>query len=479
MSDSSMSSGNNSMSSRSSNNRSNESGSLNGSSLDGTVNDNSGNSNNRTLERVKTLLIIILLASSLALGWQTGLFSELSAYLPLFGGTSGFRDTTGLAEKGSTVKKEAARPLYIVISNENGERCAVKYNTEMRNNMYERTSSIFSEALGSVSQLSEVSEDEWCAALSGQGIFYEYPTPVRLSILNGWLGAHKADDDYGNRMTKRIFVAFGEDRSRVYFQDAETNLFFGADTASTSGKAQELGVFAANDAMFAYEISELLAVNAPFSIITNDSTHPVVLASQAGNTDEILGLTLEAAGHGNENNAIIYDTDKLVCIGTQFRITVDRLGQAIYRRTEGWEAGIEPGVYSFSNSEYNESELIELGRIFISETIAAKCGGAEVFYESSEMSEDGAYTVFFGYYIAGGRVHLFEDGHAAKITFIKGNIIEAELRFRAFTATEETIRLIPERQTLAAAGGEYLLNYSDSGFELLTPEWIRMDMRDE
>jgi len=424
---------------------------------------------NRAVEWIKTGLIVVLLTSSAVLAWQTGLFSELSVYFPLLGDSAGVdTDSAGETESDNTVKKEAARPLCIVINDENGARCGVRYDTDLRNTMYNRTSSIFSEALGSVSAPSEVSEEEWRSALSGPGVYYEYLTPVRLAILNGWFDANMRSNEYGDAtMIRRMIVAFGEDRSRLYYQDSQTNVYYGADTASAAGKAQELVMFIANGASFAFELSEPLSELAPYMMISKDNTHPIVQAIPAVNDEEIMTMIIDAAKHGSENNTTYYNLDTLVCVGTQFNIRVDKLGRTYYRRTGELTATEETYVI-------NEGELIDQARIIIADTINKSCADAEVFVESHGLTEDGSYIIYFDYYIAGGRINLFEEGHAARITFIDGIVVEMELNFRRFLLTEETIGLLPERQALAAAGGEFGLSYSDFGSERLIPVWTGM-----
>jgi len=375
------------------------------------------------------------------------------------------RGSSGASEPGSATIKEAARPLCIVITNEEG-RCGVRYDTDARNAAYDRTSSILSEALGSVSAPAEVSEEEWRAALSGPGVYFSYITPVKLSVLDGWLGARMPDfsDDPSLR---RICVAFGEDRSRIYFQDFESGLYYGADTASSAGKAQELGIFSANGALFAFETDITGAENAPYLVLMQGSDHPDIHAGAAGNTEDLLNLTLTALGHSNETYRVLPDgTDAIRCIGTQFNIRLDLHGRTLYRRTDVQQVTGDTQTQS-------ESELIERARLIIADTIVRACGDAEVFFESIVFGARDYCSVYFGYYIAGGRVILYEDENAARVTFMSGVVTEVELCFRHFSFSEAYTALLPEIQTLAAAGGEFMLCYSDAGAETIQPAWIR------
>ena len=416
----------------------------------------------RAVEISKSVLIAALAASALLLGMRTGLFNDFFRTIPFFGNVAELMiGGAGAAETGGAALKEAARPILIVITNEDGGHYAVKYDTDARNAVYDRTSSILSEALGSVSGLAEVAEDEWRAALSGPGIYFMYAAPVGLSVLDGWLGAQMPENQ-GGASLRQICVAFGGDRSRIYFSGGGGQ-FYGADTASSAGKAQELGIYSANGAMFAFE-TDLASAAAPYMLITTERGHPDVYADSAGNQEELLGITLDALEYGDQSSAILPESDgAMLCVGTQFNIRLDAQGRLLYHSRESLPPAEErqtPG----------ESEMIERARVIAAQTIGETCGAAEVFFESIEYNA-GYCTVCFGYYIAGGRVYLRDDARAAGVTFFSGVVTDVELNFRNFTFTGEDTVLMPERQAFAAAGGEFILCYADSGAELMQPFW--------
>ena len=222
----------------------------------------------RIVEWIKTALIALLTASSLLLCWRTGLFDEVFRGTSLFGNFAELVRSagTGTADQGRVAFKEAARPMGIVITFSDGSRYGVKYDTVSRNAVYDRTSSILGEALGSASAPTEINEDEWRSALDSPGFYFEYMTSVRLSILDGWLGA-RLPDTVGDVALRRVFVAFGEERGSVYYQDAENGTFFCAETESSTAKAQELEIFSPNGALFAFETGIESSANAPYMLI--------------------------------------------------------------------------------------------------------------------------------------------------------------------------------------------------------------------
>ena len=424
-------------------------------------------SSNRVVEWVKTALIVVLSTSALLLGWRTGLLNDFLRDIPFFGSVAGFvQEATG-TETVSVSAKEAARPLTIVITDADGERFGVRYDTDMRNTIYDRMSVILREALGSISDIEEISEDEWRTALGGAGVYFEYASPVRLSVMDAWLRAGMPDIKEDVSM-RRVFVAFSEDRNRIYFSDHDSGLFFGAETASSAGITQTLGAYAPNGARFAFETNPEIASKAPYLLVLFENLHPVISSVAAGRAELLLDMAIDAFGHRGEQNITDYDAaGALVCTGTEFTIRVEQDGTVIYRRTDGLPSvGRGPIL--------NESKMIEQARAVVADTIGTTSGDADVFFESFENDLSNYSVVTFGYYIAGGYVSLPEDGYAARVVFIEGMITEAELNFRSFIITDELVWLLPEIQALAAAGGDFMLCWSDAGPELLQPFWVRV-----
>jgi len=315
------------------------------------------NINKRVVEWAKTALIAVLAVSALLLAWQTGILNEILSSMPFTGSVAGlWGGASGAAEPGVAPIKEAARPLSIVITGEGGGRFGARFDADERNAVYERTSSILGEALGSAAEPFEISESEWRGALNGVGLFYEYATPVRLSMLDAWLGARMPDTEH-DAVLRRVFVAFGEERSRLYYQEQGSGSFFCAYTASAAGKAQELEMYSANGAVFAFETDVRGAENAPYMLILPGRVFPEARAATVGNAEELLELALSALGLSDEANTSYYygAESVLVCVGAQFNVRVYGDGRVLYRRTDG--TATEEGAAGLG-----EVELIEAAR---------------------------------------------------------------------------------------------------------------------
>jgi len=401
------------------------------------------------------------------LAWQAGILNGVVAAFPVIENTLEMVRGTGgglvTPTRDATIQ-EAARPLSIVITDSAGERFGVRNNTELRDDVYNAAGGILGDALGSASAHTQVTEGEWRQALSGSSFFFEYITPIRLSVLRQWLGMEGADTAYDVEI-RRMFVSFGEERSRIYFQDHNSGLHFGADTGLVSSRAYELGVFAPNGAMFAFESGLRGYESAPYLLILQDVYHLDIQSAVAGSQQEILELGLNLFNHMYEAPPTNFSGEALMGFGTNFNLRVDPDGRMIYRWTSETLRG--------DISEPSIGEMIEVARDLVADSIAQMCGEAEVMFESIEYNE-GLYSVIFGFYFAGGRIYLYDDRPAAEVTFDSGNIIEAELNFRSFVPAGTLTRLMPQRQAFAAAGGEFILTYLDTGAQVLYPSWVRV-----
>ena len=419
------------------------------------------------VEWIKTTLIALLTVSALLLGWRTALFNDFFSAVPFFGNVTGLiRGTAGEEGPVEIEAKEAVRPLGIAVSTGGSGRYGVKYNTSARNTVYDTVSGLLSEALSSASSAAEITEAEWRDALSGDGVYFEYLKPVRLSFIAAWLGT-QIPETTEDLMLRRLFVAFGNGTGRLYYQDTESGAFIGADTASFDEKAQELTIYRPNGALFAFETGVTGASGAPYMLLMPGSEHRSVRADTAGSATEVLELTLAVLGHGNEAYTALPDgSDAIRYVGTQFNIRIDLHGHVYYRNTGALPVNAE-------RNPLTGNEMIEQARIIAADTIGELCGDAEIFFESLEYDTQGSCTVLFGYYIGGGSIHLPEEVFAAGVTFVSGNVTEAEFNFRSFMYTDEYTRLLPEKQALAAAGGEFMLSFIDDGDEIIRPIWVK------
>ncbi len=421
--------------------------------------------------KIKNIVIVVLLVSAVFLGWKSRLFGNFSArtndVLDWFGSVGAGGDDTGQAAQFT----EASKPMCIVVTNAERDHYGVKYDLDELGVLYGKTVLVFSEALGSASAAGQVSREVWEKALKSQSVYFEYLSPVKLSVLAGWYGS-EITGDWGDFSVRRLCVVDGGDQNRLFFMDEDTGDTYAADTMP-SGRIADLAVSSGiNSALFAFDVNGGYESPGRYTLLLlDDASHPVVNAVNPLANEDTLNQVLLNLGRGEHDKSSYTDWEGTHFISEGFTILLTSDGTFVYQRTD---------TPSDSAAETGESEAIELARRQIAKTIAVTCGvDAAVYFNSIEKKPDGGYEVCFSYVVAGGVVHLYADGHAASVTVKDGAVSEMVLYFRNYTVTNETAQLLTEIQAAAASGGTFRLCYPDNGGEdPLNPIWIDAGTRE-
>ena len=144
------------------------------------------------LERLKSLLIVLLTLSALALTLRVLLFNELAGQGPrgwLDNLTSLFRQeqTASTGDPGGSIQSSAAaQPVRLSVS-DGSERFAVQYDTAQTDQMFSSLGILLSEALSSAAAPSEVTEQAWRDALCAPGVWFDFLGDIPLEALCAWM----------------------------------------------------------------------------------------------------------------------------------------------------------------------------------------------------------------------------------------------------------------------------------------------------
>ena len=145
-----------------------------------------------TVSALQDLAIVLLLVLGVALSAAGGLLpADVVA-----GWLAGKAQSGEEADEGYA---PAAAPYCIVLTPEDGAHCAVMYNGEELAETYGRFSAMLGEALGSSFGAEAVTEDDWRAALGGQGVYFDFYNDFLLSTYAIWLGTTMTGDSSGHR----------------------------------------------------------------------------------------------------------------------------------------------------------------------------------------------------------------------------------------------------------------------------------------
>ena len=415
----------------------------------------------KTLEHLKSAVIVILCLTLVFLVWKSGLFKSSAGAA----GTSRV-DTqnteSGEIDDSGSVSAEAARPMIIVLNSEDGNRHADKYDTASLNRTYERTGRLFAEAMGSAGEPVQIDAEDWHRALCSPGACFIYLSPVKLSVLDGWLGTEITG--LWKEMSARSVCIYEEhDGVHFAFADPDTGLMYScATTLPAEALAEQTANAGESGAAYLFETGRTDVPEQDVLIFNGSSEHPFLDASDPLASGETMKDVLRQFGVDMESGSSYTDSDGTrVFIDNDFTIRIKGTDTLIYRLNE------EP-----DGNAVSAAIAVEMVRDIIQRTAGRYCGDAEIRFLSAGADADGTYSIEFCYTAAGGRIFTGSSGTAVRARVKAGVITDMTVRFRSYTVGAEQASLMPELQTAAAAGGRFVLGYSDTGAGVIGPEWF-------
>ena len=418
----------------------------------------------RVLEAFKTLLILLLSASALYLLTMTPLVQD-SGLLDLL-------QKDSLTESGgsSVTLTAAARPSRMAMSD--GEsRYGIQYDQSAVDELFVRMGPLLGEALVSSGAPEKISEAQWQGYLQGRGIYFDFAGEIPLSALCSWLQSDQTCDLIA--AARRILLVDGyEDSVFLCYQDSADGNFYVCDTALlwSLHLEPEMSAISDNGARFAFEDPELADLLHPYTLITEDPALQICSAAMPLTSADSRTDLLEALDYTGRNHASV-SGGELYLDGND-RLHVMANGVVSY---DAAQSGKYP--VATRGTSVTMAEAIEAARKLAERTIGAQCGAAELYLVSAEEIGQ-EYRIRFGYRLNGSTIWLYDEGWAAEFRVSEGCITKFTLRFRSYTATEDTAMLLPvERAAVILPGlsrenGELILQYRDQGESVVEPVWV-------
>ena len=437
------------------------------------------------LERLKSLLIVLLTLSALALTLRVLLFNELAGQGPrgwLDNLTSLFRQeqTASTGDPGGSIQSSAAaQPVRLSVS-DGSERFAVQYDTAQTDQMFSSLGILLSEALSSAAAPSEVTEQAWRDALCAPGVWFDFLGDIPLEALYAWMVEGGSNPNL-TAAARQVAVARDDGGGvSLYYHNVEDGLYYACRTAvAYEGHMDELVTgYGGNGASFVFELEEGGGYDGldPYVLLSASTPSPAVFRASTplSGTDTNAVSALQESLSFQVSSAAIY----AIPGGLRLRLGRETLeiggdGTVTYHTSEEL-----PIRYPVGEDGYTVTELVETTRRLAADTVGRTCGAARLYLAGVETGEDGAVTVSFGYSLNGAAVLLPADGCAARFTVQDGQITDYTLRFREYEETAEHSLLLPERQAAAALdalspeGRELLLCYTDNGGDTVQAGWV-------
>ena len=435
---------------------------------------------NRGLERLKTLLIVLLSLSALYLTGlvlvqnraASGSQGVLSGLLSLFRPQS----TVETSDPGSSGQlTAAARPVRIAVC-DGVNRYAVQYNTAQTDKLYDSVGILLGEALSSAYSPTAITESVWQAALSSPGVWFDFLGKIPLETLSAWTGEGGVNTALTGS-ARRIAVALADDGVRLYYHNESDGLYYTCKTAVTyQGHMDELVAgYGGNGVPFAFE----LGTDSGY-----DGLDPYVLISASTPTPGVYRASnplasLDEALIGSLQQALSFQTSYYaIPNGIRIRegqetLEISSTGTVSYTTAEGTSSRYPVG----SEYGYDITEVVETTRRMAADTVGRYCGAARIYLMEVEETEAGL-SVRYGYSLNGAEVSLSGSDSAALFTIQDGQITSFTLRFRRYEDTGQTSLVLGERMAAAALEAldpeerELVLCYSDSGGDTVQAGWV-------
>lgn len=415
----------------------------------------------RLLEGLKTAAILLLTFSALFLAGQV---------FHLSGGESADEQLqlllSGTAEPSGS--GGTSRPVRMAVRNAQG-RYGAQYDTTAVDALFDELGDLLGEALGSAGAAVPVGRDAWESALGEEGVYYDFPGRVSLSLLSAWLGKGELTGDV---QAECLLLSRGEEGlARLYYYDADRQGYYACNTLTRFG--QRLEGYVPNGARFAFEEPERYEGLDPDTLILADTPAPPVYEVSAGvnvEDEQARDSLLDALRVEPQPNSIYPSADGWNVRDGEDTLRLTRGGTVYYHAGEGSDR------YHLS-TESDRGEIVQAAGELVRQVMNPRCGAARVYLDDVEQ-EEGQLTLTYRFALSGAEVQLGKEGWCARMVVENGSIREYTLKLRRYEQTDTKAVLLPEyqamhaMQALDAWGKRLLLCYYDNGSGTVSPAWI-------
>lgn len=419
----------------------------------------------KLLRRFDTLLIVLLIISAMYLLFRATSDEPARFISDLFYASSD-HITSGPSYSASVAP---SLPYTIVLTDENGNHSAVKYDAETKSRVFSLFSAVLGEAMGSAGQPFSISDDDWFKALGEQGVYIEYLYPLPLGVFADHLGSN-VPESQADIYVRRLLLGDRNGNLYLYYRNENSGdcLCMGTPLSFESLNLRQritdlelpAGTFSFENNQESpsfsdsyYLSGESISLRLPIRSIPNMSVETGSLSLST------FSMNYRTASVYSESESTVY-----VESGRSLRLGPD--GSVLFSATG--TVGIPVGGEgSLTDCIYAAGELVR-------NTAGSNCGEAEVSLTDIDFNGKESYTFTFGYSINGIPVKLMNSRECAVVSVIGGNIVRAELTLHYYSLHNQSLSPLPEAQAAVLAShkdGNPLLVYEDSA-DNISLAWI-------
>lgn len=415
----------------------------------------------RLIDTAKNYVIVLLFISSVFLLFKAVICTPGSvneSLSKLFGDSP---SESNVNSPDNVSSGNAASPVFILTTTENGPHYAVKYGSQSKEKMISQFSSYLGEALGTAGTLKEVSAKQWQEALKGTGVFFDYLYPQPLSAIASWLG-YETKGEIDSKTARRLFLGNNDGKLVLYFISAGEGKIFSCSTErSFSSLSPKIAECPIGTAKFAFELGNEFSKLDPYFIFSHESgtMRAITVSPPQGESFDALSLV----GFFGMNRHAVLDYKKTngseVYVDGEKILSIDKKSNEIIFSVTG-----NNGIYINSDSgTLSITDCISSCYQIVKNSIALTSGDG-VLGLVSVTGSPSSCSINFGYFVDGIPIILPNGGYAASFQISEGTIVKATLNCRKYTFSGGTILALPEKQATAIAaskGGETILTYED------------------
>ena len=421
--------------------------------------------NRRMVERVKTLLIVLLSCSAVYLAVRTQMPVSLHSLLPT-------RTTQSGSQTTQESRIQAAQPLRMAVTLRGGEeslRYGVQYDQEAQDILFQQMYSLLVEALSSAEAPAAVDETSWREALNtSPGIYFDWQDNLPFSVLVGWLSV---ENGQLTGSVRRLVLTAQEGQAVIYYcGQQETYYRAVCPMVDVSRLSEAVAGVKDNGAQFAFEQEEFDGL-APYTLLLGENLTPKIYQASNPLEQEEIREQVRQTLDFSDDSSVSYVTSNEQVI----RNGNDTLRLAADGSTVTFTAADGGSRYLVTSSGVYGA--VERCRQLAVDTLGDLCGQARLYLMSVEENGEESWQIEFGYLLDGVPVRLGDEGYAARFQVSGGRVVSFTLCLRSYTDSGTTSVVLPQRQAMAAMeakgheGEELLLLYLDTGIQQVSASW--------
>lgn len=407
----------------------------------------------KTKERIKTILLAVLLAGAVFLTYLT--------WTSYMGTNTGGGDTVTIMATGQT--QGVIAPFAISYKTETG-RFGAAYHAGSVSSVYEKVAPLITEAIETAGSAKNINKDVWNNALSHKGVLVDFEGNIPLFALAGSLGTQwDGADAYGRYL---LITENG-----MFLKDTWIDEYYAfAHELEAEQITEVLAGLNASKCLLAYEAGssrvsgETLVFDGNISSFAINSINVTdnFGDAQLNSLLKVFGMNYNTCGkHTEQDGSRVYIEDLSI-----LKISPD--GYVTYESEEEGELALSiPAV----GATPTDRELLDGANNLMSSLSSFAGGDASLYLR--EFYEDG--SVKYGRSFGGIPIDRSGSGYSAEIYFNGKRVTRLSFHMRAYTAGTTVVTALPQKLAIASVPGRTFgvlsLRYTDNASGGIEATW--------